>query len=65
MFQEKSICVVVPAHNEETQISKVILTMPEYVDAIVVIDDASTDQTVDTDRPDPKMEKGPSDIPAV
>jgi len=47
MVHEKLICVVVPAHNEETQISKVILTMPEYVDAIVVIDDASTDQTVD------------------
>lgn len=47
MVHEKLICVVVPAHNEETQISNVILTMPEYVDAIVVIDDASTDQTVD------------------
>ncbi|MBC2709750.1 MAG: glycosyltransferase family 2 protein [Desulfosarcina sp.] len=50
MYQEKKICVVVPAHNEETQISMVIKTMPEYVDAIVVIDDASVDQTVDTVR---------------
>lgn len=46
MFQEKMICVVVPAHNEETQIAKVVHTMPDYVDAIVVIDDASSDQTV-------------------
>ena len=46
MKKNKKICVVVPAHNEETQISNVILTMPDYVDAIVVIDDASDDQTV-------------------
>jgi glycosyltransferase involved in cell wall biosynthesis len=46
MYKDKTICVVVPAHNEETQITKVIQTMPDYVDAIVVIDDASTDQTV-------------------
>ena len=46
MLNKKKICVVVPAHNEETQIAKVIQTMPEYVDAIVVIDDASSDRTV-------------------
>ena len=46
MYEEKMICVVVPAHNEEKQISKVIHTMPDYVDAIVVIDDASDDQTI-------------------
>ena len=46
MVREKLICVAVPAHNEETQISKVISTMPDYVDAIVVTDDASNDQTV-------------------
>ncbi len=46
MHKNKTICVVVPAHNEETQISSVIRTMPAYVDAIVVIDDASADKTV-------------------
>jgi glycosyltransferase involved in cell wall biosynthesis len=46
MYQKKRICVVIPAHNEETQIAKVLWTMPDYVDAIVVIDDASSDQTV-------------------
>lgn len=46
MYKNKMICVAVPAHNEETQISKVISTMPDYVDTIVVIDDASNDQTV-------------------
>lgn len=46
MFENKRICVVVPAYNEEKLISKVITTMPEYVDRIVVIDDLSTDNTV-------------------
>jgi len=46
MYNQKTICVVVPAHNEETQIQNVIQTMPDYVDAIVVVDDASPDRTV-------------------
>lgn len=46
MYKDKSICVVVPAYNEETQISKVIKTMPEYVDKIVIVDDVSNDETV-------------------
>jgi glycosyltransferase involved in cell wall biosynthesis len=46
MYNNKSICVVVPARNEETQIETVLKTMPVYVDAIVVVDDASTDNTV-------------------
>ena len=46
MYKNKTIAVVVPAHNEESQILKVIRTMPKYVDEIVVIDDASDDQTV-------------------
>ncbi len=41
----KRIAVVVPAHNEETQIAKVIETMPDWVDHIVVVDDVSTDKT--------------------
>jgi len=46
MYKNRKICAVIPAHNEETQIQKVIHTMPDYVDEIVVIDDASDDQTV-------------------
>jgi glycosyltransferase involved in cell wall biosynthesis len=45
MYKNKVICVVVPAYNEATQIGKVITTMPDYIDHIVVIDDASTDGT--------------------
>ena len=47
MYKNKSICVVVPAYNEESQIGKVIETMPEFVDQMVIIDDQSDDKTVD------------------
>lgn len=47
MFCEKSIAVVVPAYDEETQISKVISTIPDYIDYIVIVDDCSSDRTVD------------------
>ncbi len=48
MYNNKSICVVVPAFNEETQIGKVIDTMPAFIDRIVVVDDSSRDKTVET-----------------
>ena len=47
MYKDKTICVVVPAYNEEKLISRVIETMPDYVDKIVVVDDCSTDQTLE------------------
>jgi len=47
MYKNKSVCVVVPVYNESTQIGKVIETMPDFVDKIVIIDDASTDNTVE------------------
>ena len=50
MVNDKSICVVVPAYNESTQIGNVIETMPEFVDWIVVVDDASQDDTVEIVR---------------
>ena len=46
MYKNKKIAVVVPAYNEETQIGRVIETMPDYVDKIVIVDDKSTDGTV-------------------
>jgi glycosyltransferase involved in cell wall biosynthesis len=47
MYKGKSVAVVVPAYNEEKLISKVIETMPDFVDHIVVVDDLSKDNTVD------------------
>jgi hypothetical protein len=40
MYHDKTICVVVPSHNEETQVGGVLEAMPDYVDKIVVVDDA-------------------------
>lgn len=47
MYKNKTVCVVVPCYNEETQIEKVIKTMPKYVDYIVTVDDFSKDRTVE------------------
>jgi glycosyltransferase involved in cell wall biosynthesis len=50
MYKDKSVCVVVPAYNEEKLIGKVIETMPDYVDKIVIVDDRSSDGTVEIVR---------------
>lgn len=47
MYKEKTVAVVVPAYNEEKLICKVLETIPDFVDLIIVVDDASTDQTLD------------------
>ena len=41
-----SVGVVVPAYNEERQIGKVLETMPDFVDQIIVVDDGSSDATL-------------------
>lgn len=48
MYRERSICVVMPAHNEDRHIAAVIRGCPLLVDHIVVVDDFSTDDTVAT-----------------
>ena len=45
MFKEKKISIVVPAHNEQKLIQKVLKTLPHWIDYIFVIDDCSTDAT--------------------
>jgi glycosyltransferase involved in cell wall biosynthesis len=47
MYKDKVISVVVPCHNEETQIGTVIETMPNLVDKIIIIDDVSDDNTIE------------------
>ncbi|HPM62457.1 MAG TPA: glycosyltransferase family 2 protein, partial [Methanoregulaceae archaeon] len=46
MYKNKSVCVVIPAYNEETQIGRVIETMPDFVEEIIIVDDLSSDNTV-------------------
>ena len=45
MYLEKSIAVVVPAYNEELLIGKTLGSIPELVDKIIVVNDASGDKT--------------------
>lgn len=45
MINNKTIAVVVPCYNEESQIQMVLDTMPDFVDRIVVVNDKSTDNT--------------------
>lgn len=41
----RTIGVVIPARNEEKFIRRVLETLPEFVDNVVVVDDGSTDAT--------------------
>ncbi|MCP4404405.1 MAG: glycosyltransferase family 2 protein [bacterium] len=45
MYKDQTTAVVIPAYNEEKMIGKVIETMPDFVDTIVIVDDASVDRT--------------------
>ncbi len=45
MFRDLRIAVVVPAYNEAAKIVATVSSVPSFVDAIYVIDDASTDET--------------------
>lgn len=39
------IAVIIPAYNVQNHIQSVLLTIPSFVEWIIVVDDASTDQT--------------------
>ncbi len=45
MYKEKMISVVVPAHNEQKLIQKVLQELPHWIDHIIVVDDYSQDAT--------------------
>ena len=45
MYFNKTVAVVVPAYNEGRQIEKVLETMPQFVDKVIVVNDASSDNT--------------------
>ena len=45
MYREKSISLVIPAHNEERLIGPTLEGVPETIDRVYVVDDASQDNT--------------------
>ena len=45
MYKNNIVAVVIPAYNEEKLIGRVIETMPNFVDKMVIIDDCSSDKT--------------------
>jgi glycosyltransferase involved in cell wall biosynthesis len=45
MHAERRVAVVIPARNEERLIQATLRGVPDWVDHIVVVDDASSDQT--------------------
>lgn len=46
MLDQKSVAVVIPVFNEVRNIRKVIETLPDFIDKVVIVDDGSTDGTV-------------------
>jgi glycosyltransferase involved in cell wall biosynthesis len=45
VYKGQSITVIIPCLNEEQGIEKMLRAMPEFVDEVVVVDNASTDRT--------------------
>ncbi len=47
MYRKTEVSVVVPCYNEEKLIEKTIEKIPSFVDHIIIVNDASTDSTLD------------------
>ena len=45
MYKGQSITVIIPCLNEEEGIEGVLRAMPDFVDEVIVVDNASTDRT--------------------
>ncbi|WP_435159764.1 glycosyltransferase family 2 protein [Haladaptatus sp. DFWS20] len=59
MYEGHTIGVVVPAYNEEGFVGDVLDSLPDFVDRVYAIDDASTDDTWDEIRTHAAVERAP------
>ncbi len=50
MYRDRTIGLVLPARNEERLILRTLTSVPDYVDSVYVVDDASIDRTRDLVR---------------
>lgn len=57
MYEGRKVAAVIAAHNEERHIAGVITSLPDVVDIVVVVDDASPDGTSEAARAtgDPRL----------
>ena len=46
MYRKLETAVVIPCYNEEKMITQTIKKIPEYIDYIIAVNDASTDNTI-------------------
>jgi glycosyltransferase involved in cell wall biosynthesis len=45
MYRQLRVAVVIPAYNEERAVADAVADVPAFVDHVIVVDDASTDDT--------------------
>jgi glycosyltransferase involved in cell wall biosynthesis len=55
MYRQLRVGVVIPAFNETRAIAKTVATIPDFVDAVIVVDDASSDDTSDRAQVNPDI----------
>ena len=58
MVEGKRVAVVIPAHNEQDLVGETLAGIPDFVDRVIVVDDASTDATAERARAagDPRVD---------
>ena len=50
MRSDFTVCVILPAYNERQHLATVVGRLPDWVDGIIIVDDASSDDTLSVAR---------------